>query len=285
MPVAASSWLGLEPGHPFGLAALPYCSFSTHQHAAFRRAGVRIGDQVLDLTTATERLLPGRAALFRDGAWTRSWPRGTGRGRRSGRRSPRGSAGSLPGGGGGPADPGGASRAAAAVHRWRLHGLLRLRRARHQRRRDPSAGRRPAAAAAGCTSPPGYHGRAGSVVLSGTAIRRPCGLARPGPAPGPAASPARRSGRRRGWTSRPSWASSSEPGRCGRAGGGTGYSCARVRRVPARRLVGPRHPGLRAAPLGPFLGKASAHGDRPVGDYRWPRWQPGSVAPGREAPP
>src|SRR5580692_1968478 len=80
MPVAASSWLGLEPGHPFGLAALPYCSFSTHQHAAFRRAGVRIGDQVLDLTTATDRLLPGRAALFRDGVLDASLAKGDGAG-------------------------------------------------------------------------------------------------------------------------------------------------------------------------------------------------------------
>ena len=67
MPVAAAAWLDLDPGHPFGLAALPYCSFSTRQHAAFHRVGVRVGDRVLDLTTATERLLAGRAALFRDG--------------------------------------------------------------------------------------------------------------------------------------------------------------------------------------------------------------------------
>jgi fumarylacetoacetase len=40
--------------------------------------------------------------------------------------------------------------------------------------------------------PAGYHGRAGSVVLSGTAIRRPCGLA-PGPGPGePAFGPTAR---------------------------------------------------------------------------------------------
>ena len=67
MPVAAAAWLDLDPGHPFSLAALPYASFSTREHASFHRVGVRVGDRVLDLTTASDRLLPGRAALFRDG--------------------------------------------------------------------------------------------------------------------------------------------------------------------------------------------------------------------------
>jgi fumarylacetoacetase len=68
MPTQAAAWLGLAPDDPFGLAALPYCSFSTRQHeAARRRVGVRIGDQILDLGTAADRLLAGRAVLFRDG--------------------------------------------------------------------------------------------------------------------------------------------------------------------------------------------------------------------------
>src|SRR5215472_3704237 len=67
MPATAASWLGLAPDHPFGLAALPYCSFSTREHAAWHRVGVRVGDRVLDLTTATRRLLAGRAALFEGG--------------------------------------------------------------------------------------------------------------------------------------------------------------------------------------------------------------------------
>src|SRR5580698_11582672 len=67
MPLHAASWLGLERAHPFGLAALPYCSFSTREHAAWRRAGVRVGDQILDLTTATQRLMAGRAELFDGG--------------------------------------------------------------------------------------------------------------------------------------------------------------------------------------------------------------------------
>ena len=67
MSVQAAAWLGLAAADPFGLAALPYCSFSTHRHAASRLVGVRVGDRVLDLTTASGRLLPGREVLFRDG--------------------------------------------------------------------------------------------------------------------------------------------------------------------------------------------------------------------------
>ena len=67
MSVQAAAWLGLAAADLFGLAALPYCSFSTRRHAASRLAGVRIGDRVLDLTTASGRLLPGRDVLFRDG--------------------------------------------------------------------------------------------------------------------------------------------------------------------------------------------------------------------------
>jgi fumarylacetoacetase len=67
MPVQAATWLGLAPGDPFGLGALPYCSFSTRHEAAHRRVGVRVGDRILDLTTASDRLLAGRAVLFRDG--------------------------------------------------------------------------------------------------------------------------------------------------------------------------------------------------------------------------
>jgi fumarylacetoacetase len=67
MSVQAAAWLGLGPADPFGLAALPYCSFSTREHAASRRVGVRIGDRILDLTAASDRLLAGRAVLFRSG--------------------------------------------------------------------------------------------------------------------------------------------------------------------------------------------------------------------------
>jgi fumarylacetoacetase len=67
MALQAAAWLGLAADDLYGLAALPYCSYSTHRHAASRRVGVRIGDRILDLTAAADRLLAGRSVLFRDG--------------------------------------------------------------------------------------------------------------------------------------------------------------------------------------------------------------------------
>jgi fumarylacetoacetase len=63
----AAQWLGIAEDHRFGLAALPYGSYTAAHHAEHPRVGVAIGDHVLDLTTATDRLMPGRAHLFRDG--------------------------------------------------------------------------------------------------------------------------------------------------------------------------------------------------------------------------
>jgi fumarylacetoacetase len=48
-----SSWLDLSPGHPFGLATLAYGVFSTTD-PDLRRVGVRIGDYVLDAGMAAE---------------------------------------------------------------------------------------------------------------------------------------------------------------------------------------------------------------------------------------
>jgi fumarylacetoacetase len=48
-----STWLDLPADHPFGIATLPYGVFSTDE-ADVRRIGVRIGDQVLDAARAAE---------------------------------------------------------------------------------------------------------------------------------------------------------------------------------------------------------------------------------------
>ncbi len=67
----ARPWVAIPDGHPFGLAALPYGSFSDPREPSSRRVGVAIGDRVLDLTAATARLLPGRAAIFAAGSLDR----------------------------------------------------------------------------------------------------------------------------------------------------------------------------------------------------------------------
>jgi fumarylacetoacetase len=48
-----ASWLDLPADHPYGLATLPYCVFSTTD-PDLRRVGVRIGDLVLDAGAAAE---------------------------------------------------------------------------------------------------------------------------------------------------------------------------------------------------------------------------------------
>jgi fumarylacetoacetase len=61
-----STWLDIPRTHPFGVQTLPYGSFTTPD-APRPRVGVAIGDAVLDVTAAAAALLPGRAGLFAAG--------------------------------------------------------------------------------------------------------------------------------------------------------------------------------------------------------------------------
>jgi fumarylacetoacetase len=63
------TWLELGPDHPFGLGNLPYGSFV--DPAGRRHAAVRIGDHALSLTQATETLAADHATLFADGSLDR----------------------------------------------------------------------------------------------------------------------------------------------------------------------------------------------------------------------
>jgi fumarylacetoacetase len=175
----AAAWLGVAPDHAWGLAALPYGSYTAAHHHDEFRVGVAIGDSVLDLTTATDRLLPGRAHLFTagtldaflgagDGAW---------------------------------------AQVRAEVTRWLADDQYRpaiedivLPRAAVQlgmpfavadyvdfyasAYHATNVGRLFRPDGEPLTPnwkhlPIGYHGRAGTVVVSGTAVRRPCGQSRP----------------------------------------------------------------------------------------------------------
>jgi fumarylacetoacetase len=67
MARTVADWLEVAPGHPFGLQTLPYGSFTTLDRPTEPRTGVAIGDWVLDLSAATYRLWNGRADLFSSG--------------------------------------------------------------------------------------------------------------------------------------------------------------------------------------------------------------------------
>ncbi|MDQ3762855.1 MAG: fumarylacetoacetase [Actinomycetota bacterium] len=63
---AVTSWTGVPTDHPFGLRTLPYGVF-TDVTRPQPRVGVAVGDAVLDLTATTAALLPEHVALFRGG--------------------------------------------------------------------------------------------------------------------------------------------------------------------------------------------------------------------------
>jgi fumarylacetoacetase len=61
------SWTGVAPDSPFGLHNLPYGVFTVGDNSR-RRVGVAVGDSILDLTTAADLLLPDIAVLFSTGS-------------------------------------------------------------------------------------------------------------------------------------------------------------------------------------------------------------------------
>jgi fumarylacetoacetase len=188
----AAGWLGITPDHPFGLAALPYGSYTAAHHAEVYRVGVAIGDNVLDLTTAADRLLPGRAHLFRSGSLDQFLAAGDGAW----------------------------AQVRAELTRWlsddecrpAIEDLLLPVEAVDLRlpftvadyvdfyaseHHASNIGRIFRPDSEPLTPnwkhlPIAYHGRAGTVVVSGTPVRRPCGQAKPAGAAVPAYGPCER---------------------------------------------------------------------------------------------
>jgi len=176
----AAAWLAVPADHPFGLGTLPYGSFTTADRPAEPRAGVAIGDHVLDLSAATARLLPGRAHLFSagkldaflaagDGAWAQvradlvRWLSGD---------TYRVAVEDLL-----------VPISAAQMHLpFTVADYVDFYASEHH---ATNIGRifRPDAAEPLTPNwrhlPIGYHGRAGTVIVSGTPVRRPCGQSRP----------------------------------------------------------------------------------------------------------
>jgi len=175
----AAAWLNVPADHLFGLAALPYGSYTAAHHAEEYRVGVAIGDNVLDLAAACDRLLPARAHLFRSGSLDEFLASGEGAW----------------------------TQVRAELTRWlgsdefrpALEDLLVPAAAVSLRLpfavadyvdffaseyHATNAGRilRPNSEPLHPNwkhLPVGYHGRASSIVVSGTEIRRPCGQSRP----------------------------------------------------------------------------------------------------------
>jgi fumarylacetoacetase len=192
-PTRAAAWLAVPAGHPFGLETLPYGSFTTASRPARPRTGVAIGEHVLDLSAATARLLPGRAQLFSsgqldaflaagDGAWAQvraalvHWLSGdTYRAALEDLLVP------------GPS---------ATMHLpFTVADYVDFYASEHH---ASNIGRifRPDAADPLTPNwrhlPIGYHGRAGTVMVSGTPVCRPCGQVRPSGAARPGFGPTAR---------------------------------------------------------------------------------------------
>lgn len=188
----AARWLEVSPDHLFGLAALPYGSYSAAHHTEEFRVGVAIGDHVLDLTSAAERLLPARAHLFRSGtlddflaagdlAWTQVRDSVTAWLSQDHFRTA-------------VEDILVPAEAVSLQLPFTVADYVDFYASENH---AANAGRifRPGAEPLPPNwrhLPAGYHGRAGSVVVSGTAIRRPCGQYRPPGAQAPSFGPTAR---------------------------------------------------------------------------------------------
>jgi fumarylacetoacetase len=184
------TWLDLPTDHPFGIHNLPYGVYSTG--GGQRRVGVRVGDDVLDLAALAQRVGMESAAVWRTGSLTAFL-----------------------------AEP----RAAwTAAREWLTDQLTN-----ESHRTDVEAHLTPAADVTmhlpfevadyvdfyasehHATNvgrifrpesepltpnwkhlPIGYHGRSGTVVVSGTDIVRPCGQRKPPNEPAPTFGPSRR---------------------------------------------------------------------------------------------
>src|SRR6266567_8808885 len=185
-------WLAIPADHPFGLQTLPYGSFSDARHPSHRRVGVAVGDRILDLTTAADRLLPGRIADFAAGTLDHFL-----------------AAGDLAW-----------AQVRTALTDWLSQDQYRtaiedlLMPAASVTMHLPFAvadyvdfytseqhatnvGRIFRPDDEPLTPnwrhlPIGYHGRSGTIVPSGTPIRRPCGQTKPATAPAPVDEPSRR---------------------------------------------------------------------------------------------
>lgn len=180
------TWLDLPPGTPFGLGNLPYGIFSPPGQAPRPRAGVRVGDQVLDLAAALDD--PVFAAPSLNAFMAQGRPRW-----REVRRRV--------------TDLLTDARHAAATEPH-LHRLDTVRldlpfevgdyvdfyASEHH---ATNLGRLFRPGADPLTPnwkhlPIGYHGRSGTVVVSGTSVVRPCGQRKAPDDPAPAFGPSRR---------------------------------------------------------------------------------------------
>jgi fumarylacetoacetase len=186
-------WLEVAQGHPFGLQTLPYGSFSSPHHPSRRCVGVRIGDQVLDLSSAVERLLPGRADNFSagtldhflaegDSAWAQVRAELTAWLSQEHFRSAIEDL-LLPLG-------------AVTMHLpFTVADYVDFY-SSEQHATNVSRIFRPDAVEPLAPNwhhlPVGYHGRSGTVVVSGTPVRRPCGQFKPAAADRPVFGPSRR---------------------------------------------------------------------------------------------